>query len=96
MDSEEIAILRENNVLLNVAIAEYGAEALEIVGFADTVGKASSLWFCRIGADKVEEKRTGFAVEPSDDDLWEEGYDDVKGAFEDDENKAEKEGDILV
>jgi len=72
MDTEEITILGENNVLLNVVITEYGTEVLEIVGFADTVGKASSLWPCRIGADKVEEEGTRFVVKPIDDDFWEE------------------------
>jgi len=72
MDSEEITILRENNVLLNVVITEYGAEVLKVAGLADTVGKASSLRFCGTGADKVEEERTRFVVKPIDDDLWEE------------------------
>ena len=72
MDPKEITILCENNVLLNVVITEYGAEVLKIVGFTDTIGKASSLSFCGIGADKVEEKGTRFVVKPIDDDFWEE------------------------
>jgi hypothetical protein len=96
MDTKEITILGENNVFLNVVITEYGAEVLEIVGFADTVGKASSLWFSGIGADKIEEEGSRFVVKPIDDEFWEECYDDMKGAFKYDEDKAEKEGDILV
>ena len=72
MDSEEITILRENNVLLNVVITEYGAEVLKVAGFADTVGKASSLRSRGNGADKVEEEGTRFVIEPIDDEFWEE------------------------
>ena len=44
----------------------------------------------------MKEKSAGFEVEPVDDEFWEGQDDDVKGALEEDEEKAEEEGDVLV
>ena len=56
MNSEEITILGEDNVLFNVVIAEYGAEVFKMICFAYAIGKASGLGCGRTGADKVEEE----------------------------------------
>lgn len=96
MDSKEVAILGENDVLLDVAITEYGAEILEIARLAYALGEASSVWSQGIGADEEAEERAGLVVEPVDDELWEKEDGDVEGALEDDEDEAEEEGDVLV
>jgi len=58
-------------VFFNVVMTENGAEFFEIIRFANTIGKAPGFRFRGTGANKVEEKRTRFEIEPIDDDFWE-------------------------
>jgi hypothetical protein len=83
-------------VLFNVVITKYGAEIFKIICLAYAIGEASSFGRGGTGADKVKKERARFEVKPVDDEFWEGQNDDVEGTLEDDEEKAEEEGDVFV
>jgi hypothetical protein len=56
VDSQEIAILGEDNVLFDVVIAEYGAEVFKMICLAYAIGEASGLGRGRTGADEAQEE----------------------------------------